>query len=54
MFDFTKPFYPLILSVVKGDPETAHRQMLKTLHNIETSRNSAWGNLTISQLEKSF
>lgn len=54
MFNFTKPFYPLLLSAVKGDPETAHRQMLKTLHSVETSRNSAWGNLAIKQLEKSF
>ncbi|WP_036485605.1 quinone-dependent dihydroorotate dehydrogenase [Myxosarcina sp. GI1] len=54
MLDFTKPFYPLLLSAVKGDPETAHRQLLKTLHKIETSRNSAWANLAIKQLEKSF
>ena len=54
MFNFTKPFYPLLLSAVKSDPETAHRQMLKTLNNIETSRNSAWGSLAIKQLEKSF
>jgi dihydroorotate dehydrogenase len=54
MLNFTKPFYPLMLSAVKGDPETAHRQMLKTLNNLEVNRHSAWGSLGIKQLEKSF
>ena len=54
MFQFTKPFYPLLLSAVKGDPEQAHRQMLNTLANIEQSRNNAWGSFTIKQLEQSF
>lgn len=54
MLNFTKPFYPLLLSAVKGDPETAHRQMLKTLNNLEINRDSAWGSLAIRQLEKSF
>lgn len=54
MLNFTKPFYPLLLSAVKGDPETAHRQMLKTLNNIEINRNTTWGRLAIKQLEKSF
>ncbi|MEO1692385.1 MAG: quinone-dependent dihydroorotate dehydrogenase [Cyanobacteria bacterium J06631_6] len=54
MLNFTKPFYPLLLSSVKSDPETAHRQMLKTLNNIELNRHSAWGKLAIKQLEKSF
>ena len=54
MLNFTKPFYPLLLSAVKSDPETAHRQMLNTLSNLETSRHSAWGSLAIKQLEKSF
>lgn len=54
MLNFTKPFYPLLLSAVKSDPETAHRQMLKTLSNLELNRDSAWGRLTIKQLEKSF
>jgi dihydroorotate dehydrogenase len=54
MLNFTKPFYPLMLSAVKGDPETAHRQMLKTLNNLEINRHSAWGSLGIKQLEKSF
>ncbi|MGL5939826.1 MAG: quinone-dependent dihydroorotate dehydrogenase [Waterburya sp.] len=54
MLNFTKPFYPLLLSAVKGDPETAHRQMLKTLNNLEINRYSTWGSLAIRQLEKSF
>lgn len=54
MLNFTKPFYPLLLSSVKSDPESAHRQMLKTLSNLELNRHSVWGNLGIKQLEKSF
>ncbi len=54
MLNFTKPFYPLLLSSVKSDPETAHRQMLKTLSNLEINRYSVWGSLAIKQLEKSF
>ena len=54
MLNFTKPFYPLLLSSVKSDPESAHRQMLKTLNNLELNRYSVWGSLAIKQLEKSF
>lgn len=54
MLNFTKPFYPLLLSSVKSDPEMAHRQMLKTLNNLEINRHSLWGSLAIKQLEKSF
>ena len=54
MLNFTKPFYPLLLSSVKSDPEAAHQQMLKTLNNLELNRHSAWGRLAIKQLEKSF
>lgn len=54
MLNFTKPFYPLLLSSAKSDPEAAHRQMLKTLNNLEQNRHSVWGNLAIKQLEKSF
>ncbi len=54
MLNFTKPFYSLLLSAVKNDPETAHRQMLKTLNNLELNRHSVWGSLAIKQLEKSF
>jgi dihydroorotate dehydrogenase len=54
MLNFTKPFYPLLLSAVKTDPETAHRQLLNALSNLENSRHSAWGSLAIKQLETSF
>ncbi len=54
MLNFTKPFYPLLLATVKSDPETAHRRMLKTLNQIETSRHTTWGSLIIKQLAKSF
>ncbi len=54
MLNFTKPFYPLLLSAAKSDPESAHRQMLKTLSNLELNRHSVWGSLAIKQLEKSF
>ena len=54
MLNFTKPFYPLLLSTVKSDPETAHRQMLKALNNLELNRHSVWGGLVVKQLEKSF
>ena len=54
MFNFAKPFYPLVLSAAKGDPETAHKQMLTTLNKIEQSRHTTWGSLAIKQMEKSF
>ena len=54
MLNFTKPLYPLLLASAKSDPESAHRQMLKTLHNLELNRHSAWGKLAIKQLEQSF
>ncbi|BAZ46821.1 dihydroorotate dehydrogenase [Chondrocystis sp. NIES-4102] len=54
MLNFTKPFYPLLLSAVKTDPETAHYQTLKTFNYLDTNRHSTWGSLAIKQLEKSF
>ena len=54
MLKFTKPFYPLLLNAVKSDPETAHRQLLQTLTQLEASRDKAWGKLAIKQLENSF
>lgn len=54
MFQYTKPFYSLLLSAVKSDPETAHRQMLDTLTKIDNSRDTTWGRLTIKQLQNSF
>ena len=54
MFQLTKPFYPLLLSAVKSDPETAHKQMLTSLTKLEQSRATTWGRLGIKQLENSF
>ena len=54
MLNYTKPLYPLLLASAKSDPESAHRQMLDTLNNLETNRHSLWGNVAIKQLEKSF
>lgn len=54
MLKFTKPFYPLLLSAVKSDPENAHRQLLNSLTKLEVSRGTAWGKLAIKQLENSF
>ena len=54
MLKFTKPFYPLLLTTVKSDPEKAHRQLLQTLTQLEASRDKAWGKLAIQQLENSF
>jgi len=54
MLNLTKPLYPLLLASAKSDPESAHKQMLKTLNNLELNRHSAWGRLAIKQLEKSF
>ena len=54
MLKFTKPFYPLLLSAVKSDPETAHRQMLNSLTKLETARETRWGRLAIKQFQNSF
>jgi len=54
MLKFTKPFYPLLLSAVKSDPETAHRQMLNSMTKLETSRETTWGKLAIKQFQNSF
>jgi dihydroorotate dehydrogenase len=54
MLNFTKPFYPLLLNSVKNDPETAHRQLIKVLTKLDTSRHTAWGKTAIAELNKSF
>ncbi|MEL7408808.1 MAG: dihydroorotate dehydrogenase (quinone), partial [Cyanobacteria bacterium J06558_2] len=54
MLNYTKPFYSLLLAAVKSDPESAHRQLLQTLTNLDANRQSVWGNLAVKQLEKSF
>jgi dihydroorotate dehydrogenase len=52
MFNLTKPFYPILLGATKGDPELAHRQLLKTLSWLERDR--LVGKNILRQLERSF
>ncbi len=54
MWNLTKPFYPLALTAAKGNPEEAHRQLLKTLSWLHRSRHSFWGRTMLKQLEQSF
>jgi len=54
MWNLTKPFYPLALTAAKGNPEEAHRQLLKTLSWLHRSRDSFWGRTMLKQLEQSF
>ena len=54
MFNFTQSTYPVLFSLLKGNPEGAHQQMLKTLSWIERSRNNRWGQWTEKQLQQSF
>ena len=54
MFNFTQPFYPLVLAVAKNNPENAHQQLLKTLHGLDENRHKLWGRWILSNLEGSF
>jgi dihydroorotate dehydrogenase len=54
MFNFTKPIYPLLLNTAKGNPESAHRQLVKTLSQLDRSRSNPLASLTIKQIEQSF
>jgi dihydroorotate dehydrogenase len=54
MLNFVRPAYPLFSSAAKGNPESAHQQLLKTLKWLERSRDSSWGHLMLGQMEKSF
>jgi dihydroorotate dehydrogenase len=54
MLNFVRPAYPLFSSAAKGNPESAHQQLLKTLKWLERSRDSSWGHLMLEQMEKSF
>ncbi len=54
MFSFTKPIYPLLLTAAKGNPESAHRQLVKTLSQLDRSRSNPLAGSTIKQLERSF
>lgn len=52
MFDFLKPFYPLLLSTTSNNPEAAHSKLLEILSKIQNNR--TWGKLIQKQLQKSF
>ncbi|XTZ10437.1 MAG: quinone-dependent dihydroorotate dehydrogenase, partial [cyanobacterium endosymbiont of Rhopalodia yunnanensis] len=54
MFNLVKPFYPLLLTAVQNNPESAHLQLLKTLNIVARTRNTLGGRWLISQLDKSF
>jgi dihydroorotate dehydrogenase len=54
MFHLIKPFYPLVLTAFKNNPESAHLQLLKTLNLVDRTRNTVGGRWLISQLDKSF
>jgi dihydroorotate dehydrogenase len=54
MFSFTKPIYPFLAAAAKGNPESAHRQLIKYLSQLERDRHKAWSRSIIKQLEKSF
>lgn len=54
MFNFAQPFYPLILTAAKNNPENAHQQLLKTLHRLDKNRHTVWGNWILGNLDRSF
>lgn len=54
MFNFVRPFYPFFSSAAKGNPESAHQQLLKSLKWLERSRDSSWARVMLGQLEQSF
>ncbi|MEM1368649.1 MAG: quinone-dependent dihydroorotate dehydrogenase [Cyanobacteria bacterium P01_H01_bin.15] len=45
--------YPLLLGMTKGDPESAHRQLMSVLHWLDSS-STAWGNWGRTQIRSSF
>ncbi len=54
MFELTRPFYPLLLGATKRDPETAHRQLLQSLQQIDHHRDRPWVQWLLSQSQQSF
>jgi len=52
--DFTKPFYPLVFSALKGRLEESHYQLLKTLNYLNNSRNSPLSRWLLWELAQSF
>jgi dihydroorotate dehydrogenase len=54
MFSFTKPIYPFLATAAKGNPESAHRQLINFLSQLELDRDKVWNRSLIKQLERSF
>ena len=54
MFNLAKPFYPLFLYALKGNPEKSHVQSLQLLQQIDLHRHKFPSKWLIQQLEKSF
>ena len=54
MFKYALPIYPLLFSLIKGDPEKTHKQLLNTLNWLENSKNTAIGRQIEKQLLESF
>ncbi|ACK65912.1 Dihydroorotate oxidase [Rippkaea orientalis PCC 8801] len=54
MFNLLKPFYPLVLTAAKSNPEGAHLQLLNTLNTLERTHHTRGGNWLLSQLDQSF
>ena len=54
MFNFAQPLYPFVLRVARNNPETAHQQLLKTLHSLDENRHTVWGRWLLSNFEGSF
>lgn len=54
MFNLLKPFYPLVLTAAKSNPEGAHLQLLNTLNTLDRIHHTRGGNWLLSQLDQSF
>lgn len=54
MLNFAKPFYPLFLNAVKGNPENAHVKSLEILEKIDSNRQKFPSKWLIKQIEQSF
>ena len=54
MFNLTKPFYHLLLTAAKNNPEDAHSQLLNILKTVDRTRHTVGGRWLLSQLDQSF
>ncbi|HAC65839.1 MAG TPA: dihydroorotate dehydrogenase (quinone) [Cyanothece sp. UBA12306] len=54
MLNLAKPFYPLLLTATKSNPEGAHLQLIKTLNILDRTRHTVGGNWLLSQFDQSF